>query len=51
MEFIKASEGMILTDGTVYAKEIRLGNWDSAENYREITQEEFEKLTEAEELL
>ena len=51
MELIKASEGMIFTDGTIYATEIRLGDWDSADNYHEITQEEYEKIMEAEELL
>lgn len=44
MEIIKASEGMILTNGTVYAKEVRLGDWDDKSNYYEITQEEYEKI-------
>lgn len=39
-----ASEGMILTNGTTYAKEIALGDWDKAENYREIPTAEYEKI-------
>ena len=39
-----ASEGMILTNGTTYAKRLELGEWDKAENYREIPVEEYEKL-------
>lgn len=39
---IKASEGKMLTNGDIYAKEIALGNWDSADNYVEITNEEYE---------
>ena len=42
---IKANEGMWLTDGNVFAKEISLGDWDKAENYHEITEEEYLKLT------
>lgn len=41
---IEANEGFILTDGNVYATKIRLGNWDKAENYREITKEEYEAI-------
>ena len=48
MKIIKANEGMILTNGTVYAKEVRLGDWDDRCNYHEITQEEYEKVMEAE---
>ena len=40
---IKASEGMMLTNGTIYALEIDLGDWDSAENYHEIPIAEYEK--------
>ncbi len=40
---IKASEGMMLTNGTVYALEVDLGDWDSADNWQEITLEEYEK--------
>ena len=48
MEVIKASKGRILTDGTIYATEIRLGDWDEKGNYHEITVEEYEKIMEAE---
>ena len=40
---IEASEGMMLTNGTLYAIEIDLGDWDSEENYYEIPIEEYEK--------
>ncbi len=48
MEIIKASDGMVLTNGTIYAKEIRLGDWDDKSNYLEITYEEYENLTKTE---
>ena len=47
---IKAQKGKILTNGTIYATEIKLGDWDSKDNYHEITQEEYEKIIEAESL-
>lgn len=42
IEIIKltASEGMTLTNGETYGKEIYLGCNDSAENWREITESE-----------
>jgi hypothetical protein len=40
---IKASEGMMLTNGDVYALEVDLGNWDSPENWREIPIAEYEE--------
>lgn len=45
---IIADEGMILTNGTIYATKIRLGNWDSEDNYYEITKEEYDAILEAE---
>lgn len=42
---INASEGMLLTNGEIYAKRIELGDWDSPDNYREVSEEEYEKLT------
>lgn len=39
-----ASEGMILTNGEVYGREIYLGCNDSAENWHEITSEEYENI-------
>lgn len=44
---LTADEGMILTNGKVYGKIIVLGNGDSAENYREISDEEFRAVEEA----
>lgn len=41
---LKAEEGMMLTNGNVYGKTILLGNGDSAENYHEITEEEYAEL-------
>jgi hypothetical protein len=37
---------MMLTNGDVYALEVDLGKWDSADNWHEITLEEYEKLLE-----
>jgi hypothetical protein len=39
-----ADEDKMLTDGEIYAKSVELGDWDKAENYREITEEEYEKI-------
>ncbi len=44
---IKASEGMMLTNGEIYAFELDLGNWDSEKNYHEIPIEEYEKMVTA----
>lgn len=41
---LKASEGMMLTNGDVYGKEIFLGKGDSPDNWYEITEEEAEKI-------
>lgn len=41
---LTASKGQILTNGEVYGKEIYLGVNDSAENWREITEEEYNKI-------
>lgn len=46
---ITASEGMVLTNGEVYSKEIYLGCNDNADNWREITDAEYEKILKAEE--
>ena len=45
---LTASEGMVLTNGEAFGKEIYLGVNDSAENWREITEEEYEKIKAAE---
>ena len=48
---IKANENMILTNGTIYATEIRLGDWDSKDNYYEITKDEYETIMKEQEEL
>ena len=42
---LTASEGMTLTNGEAYGKQVFLGNGDSASNWREITDAEAEVLT------
>lgn len=46
IELIKltASEGMVLTNGDAYGKEIYLGINDSESNWREITDAEHEEI-------
>ena len=39
-----ADEGMMLTDGETFAKSVELGDWDKVENYREITEAEYNKI-------
>ena len=39
-----ASDGMYLTNGEVYSKEVYLGCNDSPDNWHEITEEEYEKI-------
>ena len=39
-----ADEGKMLTDGETYAKSVELGDWDKAENYYEITTEEYDEI-------
>ena len=41
---LTAAEGMTLTNGEAYGKEIYLGCNDSAENWREIPDSEAERL-------
>lgn len=42
-----AAEGMTLTNGETLGKEVWLGDWDSQENWREITDEEAAALQAA----
>lgn len=39
-----ANEGMILTNGESYGKEVYLGTGDKVENWHEITEEEYNEL-------
>lgn len=41
---LTASDGMVLTNGEAYGKEIYLGKYDSVENWHEITEAEAEKM-------
>ena len=41
---IHADEGLTLTNGEVYTKQIYLGSVDRVENWREITDAEVEEL-------
>ena len=41
-----ADEGMMLTNGESYGKEVYLGANDNPENWREISQAEYEAMTE-----
>lgn len=42
---IYASEGTRLTNGVIFGKVIDLGEGDSPDNYHEITEEEYIKIT------
>jgi hypothetical protein len=44
-----ANEGMVLTNGEVYSKEVYLGVIDKPENWYEITEEEYKIILEKEE--
>lgn len=41
---LKADEGKILTDGSVYGKMIYLAKGRDAEEFHEITEEEYEEI-------
>ena len=45
-----ADKGKILTNGSVYGTQIYLSTNDKAENYYEITEEEYNKIVQAEEV-
>lgn len=46
---LTAAEGMVLTNGEAYGKEIYLGCNDSPDNWHEITDEEYAEILKAEE--
>ncbi len=51
---ITAGEGMVLTNGETFSSvggEVYLGINDSADNWHEITEEEYQRLSESEETL
>ena len=39
-----ASDGMILTNGEVFGKEVYLGTGDKPDNWHEITEEEYNEI-------
>lgn len=41
---LTANDGMVLTDGEIYGKEIYLAEGVSADSFHEITQAEYEAL-------
>ena len=43
-KILKASDGMILTNGEIYGAEIYLAKDADETKYREITKEEYEKI-------
>jgi hypothetical protein len=47
---LTASDGMTLTNGEAFGKEIYLGSSDDADNWYEITNAEAEKLQEEKEV-
>lgn len=46
---VTATEGMMLTNGETYSKEIYLGCNDSIENWHEITDAEYKEIIAAQE--
>ena len=43
---LTAAEGMVLTDGESYGKEIFLSQNESADNWYEITEKEYKEMIE-----
>lgn len=45
---LTATDGMVLTNGKTYGRVVFIGVNDSAENWHEITEAEYEELTKEE---
>lgn len=43
---LTATEGMVLTNGETYGREIFLGTGDSPDNWYEITEEKYQAILE-----
>jgi hypothetical protein len=48
---IFAKDGYIITNGHTYGKSARLGVVDSPDNWHEITEEEYQRLLEEQEMI
>ena len=44
LRILTASEGMVLTNGETYSKEVYLGVNNSPDNWHEITEEEYNEI-------
>lgn len=43
-EILKASDGMIITDGKIYGRTIYLGNGRKTDEFHEITEDEYAEI-------
>ena len=46
---LTANDGMVLTNGEAYGREIYLGKNDSPDNWREISEEEYNAISKEQE--